>query len=102
MNDSLLVSVSSYRPRPGRESIEDFITEAFAWLLRSREELQQELVEEIDSRMRSEKNEALDFPDTTQWSTQVSLSKSCPDMVVSRMLAAPVTHSQSSFIRSHH
>ena len=30
MNDSLLVSVSSYRPRPGRESIEDFITEAFA------------------------------------------------------------------------
>ena len=81
MDDSLLVSVSSYRPRPGRESIEDFITEAFAWLLHSREELQQELIEEIDSRMQSEKNEALDFPDMAQWSTQVSLSKSRPDMV---------------------
>jgi hypothetical protein len=81
MDDSLLVSVSSYRPRPGRESIEDFITESFAWLLRSREKLQKEFIEKIDSRVRSENNEVLDFPKTAQWSTQVSFPTSRPDMV---------------------
>jgi hypothetical protein len=81
MSDSLLVSLSSYRPRSGRKSIEDFITEAFAWLLRSREELQQEFIKKIDARIRNESGKALDFSDSAQWSTQESLSNSRPDMI---------------------
>lgn len=81
MNDSLLVSLSSYRPRPGRESIEDFITEAFAWLLRSREDLQQKFIEKIDAQLRTESGGTLDFPGVAQWSTQESLPNSRPDMI---------------------
>lgn len=35
MDDSLLVSLRRYRPREGRDSLEDYLTEIFAWLLRN-------------------------------------------------------------------
>lgn len=38
MGENLLTNLLTYRPRPGRTSQEDFLTEAFAHLLRSSEE----------------------------------------------------------------
>ncbi len=35
MDDSLLVSLRQYRPREGRDSLEDFVTEIFCWILRN-------------------------------------------------------------------
>ena len=35
MNTDLFTSLRKYRPRDGHDHLENFITEAFAWLLRS-------------------------------------------------------------------
>ncbi|TDU23542.1 hypothetical protein C8E00_10229 [Chromohalobacter marismortui] len=39
MDDSLLVSLRRYRPREGRDSLEDYLTEIFDWLLRNSREV---------------------------------------------------------------
>lgn len=81
-DDSLLVSLSSYRPRPGRESIEDYITEAFAWLLSSREELARDFLEEkVNVQLPDENGQGDNSPVDVAWSTQVSFSESRPDMI---------------------
>ena len=81
--DSLLVSLSSYRPRPGRHPIEDFITEAFAWLLRAHGDLGTAFIKgEILNRIDDEDFESPEISDV-QWSTQVSFDESRPDMVAS-------------------
>lgn len=51
MDDSLLVRLRSYRPREGRDSLEDFVTEAFCWLLRQSEEFSKYFLKEIIQRL---------------------------------------------------
>lgn len=88
--NSLLVALSSYRPRPDRTPMEDFITEAFAWLLSSRAELGRAFLRDkvLNDRVLGDDVDGLSEggADSTQtgrveWSTQVSFSKSRPDMV---------------------
>lgn len=79
--DSLLVSLSSYRPRPDKKSIEDFITEAFAWLLRSQRELGRSFLAEVESRLESRSGLQINLSEDVEWSTQRTFPQSRPDMV---------------------
>lgn len=81
MNDSLLVSLSSYQPTQKRRPIEDFITEAFAWLLRSQDGLGNAFVrEKINSSIDAERGTL--GVENLNWRTQESFPDSRPDMVV--------------------
>lgn len=81
MDDSLLVSLSSYHPRPDRRPIEDFLTEAFAWLLRTQDGLGTAFLEEEIGALVEEEDAGLSGIETIEWSTQASFSESRPDMV---------------------
>lgn len=71
MDDSLLVSLRSYRRRQDRDPLEDFITEAFAWTLRTHPSLSEKFLDEIDSQ-----SEVSSEPvqDELKWETQVNLA----------------------------
>ena len=79
-SDSLLLSLRKYRPREGRDSLEDFITEAFAWLLRQCPEFGNMCLEDIYSQLESERPAGID-PHGLHWETQVTLNGKRPDMV---------------------
>ncbi len=72
-DDNLLISLRSYSPRPGRDPLEDFITEAFAWTLRTHPSLAEELLSAITERER-------DVSDI-EWETQVNVGDGFADMV---------------------
>jgi len=76
MNDSLLVSLRSYRARPGRDAREDFITTAFAWTLRFVPELGDALLDHIDA-----KADVTSSSEGSKWDTHVSLDHGIVDMV---------------------
>lgn len=105
-HDSLLVSLSSYRPRPGRRPIEDFITEAFAWLLRTQEGLGEAFVHHVESSA----SDSIQFSDVegVEWSTQASFPNSRPDMVArfneTTLAFEHKVHSEASSdqLRRHH
>ena len=48
MNIGLLESVRKYRPREGRDPLEDFITEAFAWILSNHSDFSEFFIKEIN------------------------------------------------------
>lgn len=79
---SLLVRLSSYRPRRGRESIEDFITEAFAWLLETNPAFATSFLNLVCQEL--ERNDQSIAPMTgegTAWNTQESSQDCRFDMV---------------------
>ena len=51
--ESLLVNLRKYRPRENTDPLENFITEAFAWLLRSNREVLQSVFECINNKLQS-------------------------------------------------
>ena len=77
----LLESVRKYHPRKGTDPLENFITEAFAWMLNDCPEFGTHFVNEIL------KN--LDFPDfdsnNIRWETQMNFDGVFPDMVCHSM-----------------
>lgn len=79
MKDSLLVSLRNYNPQAGRDPVEDFITEAFAWTLRQNPTLASALISKIDSEAPTEaphkKATELD------WETQHAVNSGRVDMV---------------------
>lgn len=70
MDDSLLVSLRQYRPREGRDSLEDFVTEVFAWLLRNVEGVAEKVLETTVMRMQADRRIDVPVCDVT-WDTQV-------------------------------
>ena len=78
MEDSLLVSLRSYRTRPGRDPLEDFITEAFAWLLRTHPHIGASFLDHIDEKIGLPTNQRGDL----SWRTQVSVEEGILDMMV--------------------
>lgn len=78
--DSLLVNLRKYRPRENTDPLENFITEAFAWLLKSSEEVQRAIFNHINGLLESPVS--LSFGDI-QISTQENFNGKFPDMVVS-------------------
>lgn len=78
--DSLFVNLRKYRPRENTDPLENFVTEAFAWLLRRNTELNQCFVEKIANTL-AETNKAFTPPsEDISWSTQENYNGFFPDM----------------------
>lgn len=78
--DSLFTSLRKYRPRENTDPIENFITEAFAWLLRKDDELGRCLINYIAQKL-SDTDKKLSVPSTEiNWSTQANYGGALPDM----------------------
>lgn len=81
MDNSLLVSLRQYRPREGRDSLENFVTEVFAWLLRNGGGTRKALLTLLRDAM--PEGQTFDLPrenEEIEWSTQARLGSRRPDM----------------------
>ena len=82
MNDDLLISLRKYSPRDGRDPLENFITEAFVWLLKSNDEFSAVFLKMIS---KSGALDVQDYPDKNfsgaHWETQSNFNGFYPDMV---------------------
>lgn len=84
MDNSLLVSLRQYRPRENRDSLENFVTEAFAWLLRNVTGTTHAVLTQLQKDM--PEGAYFDLPgdlDEIEWSTQSQLDTQRPDMLAS-------------------
>lgn len=77
---SLLVNLRSYRPREGREYLENFITEAFRWIVSKTPSLEEEFLTLVNKRLGHEKSVEVGEHELT-WHTQFGLGSKRPDMV---------------------
>jgi len=68
--DSLFLALRRFRPGPGRDPLEDFVTEAWAWLLRHHASLAETFI--ADLRVRARRKGVLLPPldDQVDWQTQ--------------------------------
>lgn len=76
-NDNLLLSLSTYHPREGHTPLENFITEAFAWLLRSNKIFTVNFFKELC------KESSLTKKSEIEIETQLFWDGYYPDMVIS-------------------
>lgn len=80
---SLFAALRTYRPRPGRDSLEDFITEAWCWLLTRFPSLAEAVLRKIwDLAAGGGPHVGRFVPD--KWQTQVTASGSRFDMIAER------------------
>ncbi len=79
MDQGLLVRLRSYRPGQNRDSLENFVTEAFRWLIESTVEVEQAFLEKL--RKEGGLADWLTPIPAMQWATQESLGTKRPDMV---------------------
>ena len=78
--ESLLVNLRKYRPRENTDPLENIITEACAWLLRSNREVLQSVFECINNKLQS----SISAPDGEVFiSTQENFNNKFPDLVIS-------------------
>lgn len=78
--DSLFTNLQKYRPRDNNNPIENFVTEAFAWLLRKDTELGRYLINQIAEKLAgTAKGFSLTSNDVS-WSTQENYGGVFPDM----------------------
>lgn len=79
MKDSLLVALRNYPASLDRDPLEDFITEAFRWLLSNHASVADVFLNEISTR--TDKAGFDPTPKNTKWATQETFPKSRPDMI---------------------
>jgi hypothetical protein len=79
METGLLEALRKYRPREGHDPLENFITEAFAWLLRNHSDFSGYLIEEITAKPNMLLHD-IDGKDC-EWVTQYNFDGVYPDMV---------------------
>ena len=77
---SLLASLRKYRPRENSNPVENFITEAFAWLLRKDSDLGRYLVNQFAERLVNSSKKFTPTNDEIVWSTQANYDGVFPDM----------------------
>lgn len=77
---SLLINLRSYRPREGRDSLENFVTEVFRWLLDTIPAAGEAVVELINSRLINRVPFGI-AGQSIHWQSQFSLGVDRPDMV---------------------
>ena len=78
--DSLFTSLRKYRPRENTDPLENFVTEAFAWLLRKDDGLGLYLISAI-AQMLADTDKSFSPPsDVIVWSTQENYDGYYPDM----------------------
>ncbi|HEY4538025.1 MAG TPA: PD-(D/E)XK nuclease family protein [Erysipelothrix sp.] len=89
MTNNLFVSLSQYAPRENTTPTENFITEAFAWLLRNDSEVFQALIKLLQSKLaEDEVLESFELTDDMQISTQENFGGKFPDMVIQNSTAS--------------
>lgn len=76
MSESLLVALRSYRPRAGRDSLEDFLTEAFVWTLKEHPGLARALLKYISAEAGVD---GAVGQEAIRWQTQVHLDSGVAD-----------------------
>lgn len=83
MNTDLFTSLRKYHPREGHDPLENFITEAFAWLLRSHIEFSKTFLSNIFQKLEQnvEKNLLTSDYEHGNWKTQVYWNGVYPDMI---------------------
>jgi hypothetical protein len=79
--DSLLVNLQKYRPRDNNNPLENFMTEAFAWLLKKDESLSAEFIKWIGVGLLDQGHEITLKKAPVTWSTQENFAGKYPDMV---------------------
>lgn len=79
--DSLFTSLQKYRPRDNNNPIENFVTEAFAWLLRKDAELGKYLINQIAEKLVGTEKKFSLTSESIGWSTQENYGGVFPDMV---------------------
>lgn len=81
MNTDLFTSLRKYHPREGHDPLENFITEAFAWLLRSDKIFSHYFINEILDNLGLKKTE-INFNENTivRWNTQSNWGRHYPDL----------------------
>ena len=80
MNSDLFTSLRKYRPRDGHDPLENFMTEAFAWLLRSDVNFSNYFI----SKIRESLSTSFKIPFNTKrinWVTQTNWDGKFPDMI---------------------
>lgn len=89
MTNNLFVSLSQYAPRENTTPTENFITEAFAWLLRNDSEVFQALIKLLQSKLtEDEVLESFELTDDMHISTQENFGGKFPDMVIQNSTAS--------------
>ncbi|PMG50704.1 PD-(D/E)XK nuclease family protein [Shewanella sp. 10N.286.52.B9] len=81
MNNSLLVNVSKYASNDKTSPTENFITEAFAWLLRNDKDVREVLSELLKSKGTDKAVPFELLPDSGLFDTQVNFNGVYPDML---------------------
>ncbi|MGR5299223.1 hypothetical protein ACPV5U_27985 [Vibrio mediterranei] len=81
MNNSLLVNVSKYASSDRTSPIENFITEAFAWLLRNDKDVRRALSQLLKSKGTNKPIPFEQLPESDIFDTQVSFNGKYPDML---------------------
>lgn len=76
MNHDLLISLRKYRPREGHDPLENFITEAFCWILKSYDEFSVFFIDHIFKNLKIEKD-----IESHNWSTQANFDGFFLDML---------------------
>lgn len=77
--DSLFTSLRKYRPRENSDPLENFVTEAFAWLLRKSPELGRFIIDHISERLQAD-GKGFSCNGDVSWSTQENYDGCFPDM----------------------
>ena len=79
METGLLESLRKYRPREGKDPLENFITEAFAWILRNHSDFSDYFLNEIIVKLNMQLHD-IDGKNC-EWMTQYNFDGFFPDMV---------------------
>lgn len=82
MDDSLLVSLRRYRPREGRDSLEDYLTEIFAWLLRNSRNVADAFLDTVMTHVpEADRLELPAYDQEVTWETQATYPGARLDML---------------------
>lgn len=98
MKHNLLISLRKYRPREGHDPLENFITEAFCWILKSYDEFSVFFIDHLFEKMNIEKK-VIENP---KWSTQANFGGVFPDMLCEFGDNAALVFENKAWAELHH
>ena len=81
MEYNLLTSLRKYRPRENQDPLENFVTEAFAWLLKNNKKFSGFFLRKILMRLPTYSGLNLQVGLDCKWATQMNFGGIFPDMV---------------------
>lgn len=98
MKHDLLISLRKYRPREGHDPLENFITEAFCWILKSYDDFSVFFIDHLFEKMNIEKK----VIENHEWSTQENFGGFFPDMLCKFGDNAALVFENKAWAELHH